>query len=73
MWVWLERRQQRQRELARGFHADLVRYNRRRYKLAFALLGCGCLLGLLSAKAKLSAAFHTQSLSLWLSRCSWQV
>jgi hypothetical protein len=40
MWGWLERWQQRQRELKHGVDADLVRDNRRRWKLSWCLLGC---------------------------------
>jgi hypothetical protein len=44
MSTWFERYQRRKRELAQGVDADLVRSNRRRYKLAFVLLGAGFLL-----------------------------
>jgi hypothetical protein len=54
MWVWMERRLQRQRELEQGVDADLVRDNRKRYKLAYTLLGSGFLLALLCAKLNLS-------------------
>jgi len=41
---------QRQYQLAQGVDADLVRYNQKRYKLAFGLLGCAFLLGYLVSK-----------------------
>ena len=58
MWGWLERRHQRQRELASGADADLFRDNRRRYRRSYALTGCGIMLGLVSAKIKLPGALH---------------
>ncbi|HTQ97505.1 MAG TPA: hypothetical protein VMH89_11910 [Candidatus Acidoferrum sp.] len=54
MWAWLTRWQQRQHDLALGVDADLVRDNRRRYQYAVVLLGCGCVLGVLSARLGLS-------------------
>jgi hypothetical protein len=49
MLRWLERRWQRQRELQQGVDADLVRDNRRRWKLTGCLFACGfALLGIQS-------------------------
>src|SRR5579872_2069821 len=44
MLRWLERRWQRQRELQQGVDADLVRENRRRWKLIWCLFACGFIL-----------------------------
>ena len=46
---WLERWRQRQDLLSHGVDADLIRDNRKRYKLAFGLLGFAFLLGVLVA------------------------
>jgi hypothetical protein len=54
MSSWLERWRQRQRELACGVDADLVRDNNRRYKLAGGLIGLGFLLVLVGLKAHVS-------------------
>jgi hypothetical protein len=51
---WFRRWRQRQRDLARGVDADLVRQNRNRFKLAFGLWGVGFLLSLLRNKASIS-------------------
>jgi hypothetical protein len=40
MLEWLDRWQQRQRELQNGADADLVRDNRRRWKYSLALFVC---------------------------------
>jgi len=50
---WWARQQKRQRELAQGVDADLVHANRKRYKLAFGLLGFGLVLTFLNAEARL--------------------
>lgn len=50
MGSWFERWRQRQSDLDQGVDADLVRDNRRRYRLAFGLIGSGLLLGFLDAK-----------------------
>jgi hypothetical protein len=47
---WLARYMQRQRELAQGVDADLVSDNRRRYAIAWRLLGLAFLLLFLGAK-----------------------
>ena len=47
---WFERWSRRQDELAQGADADLVRDNRRRYRLGFLLLGFATLLSLLVSK-----------------------
>ena len=39
MWNWLERREQREKDLEHGVDADLVVDNRRRRKLALCSLG----------------------------------
>jgi len=53
MSSWLERWRHRQRDLAQGADADLVRDNRNRYRLAFGLMGFGFLLSLLDTKVKI--------------------
>jgi hypothetical protein len=60
MFGWIRRWNQRQRDLTQGVDADLVRENRRRYKLAFGLLGLGLLLVLLGAKV------HIPSILRWI-------
>ena len=50
MSSWFERWRQRQRDLAQGVDADLIRDNRNRYKLAFGLIGFAFLLSLLASK-----------------------
>ncbi|MFZ3333649.1 MAG: hypothetical protein WA197_23620 [Candidatus Acidiferrales bacterium] len=47
-----QRSNRRQRDLARGVDADLVRDNGKRFKLAFALIASGFLLDLVSAKVR---------------------
>jgi hypothetical protein len=47
---WFERWEQRRRELAEGADADLVRANRRRFRIGFGLVGLAVLLRLLSAR-----------------------
>jgi hypothetical protein len=51
---WLRRFQERQRELAIGVDADLVKANRRRFKRGLFLLAVGCLLGFAGPKMHLS-------------------
>ena len=53
-----ERQQVRQPELAQGVDADLVRANRKRYKLAFGLLGFGLVLIFLNAEVHLPDVFR---------------
>jgi len=60
MRVRLQRWSQRQRDLTRGVDADLVRDNRKRYKVAFGLIGLGLLLAVLGSKV------HTPSLVHWV-------
>src|SRR4029453_13416573 len=47
---WFERWSRRQDELAQGADTDLVRDNRKRYRLAFLLLGFAIFLSLLVSK-----------------------
>jgi hypothetical protein len=58
MLGWLERWQQRDRELREGVDADLVRDNRRRWKHAFYLLGCGLFLFGIQTVVNLSGHWH---------------
>lgn len=58
MLHWFERRRQRQRELRQGVDADLVRANRKRWKLAGALLACFFLLTIVQDKFKFLGAWH---------------
>ena len=50
---WFERYNRRQDELARGADVDLIHDNRKRYILAFSLLGLAILLSLLASKVSL--------------------
>ena len=52
---WLKR----QRELAQGADADLMRANRRRFRLAFGLAGVGFVLGVFGVKLHLPSTFDT--------------
>ena len=47
---WVERWQKRRRELAEGADADLIQSNRRRFRVAFGLIGLAFVLGLIDAK-----------------------
>jgi hypothetical protein len=47
---WFERIEQRRRELAEGADADLMNANRRRYKIAFGLIGLAAILGWVDAR-----------------------
>lgn len=60
MFGWIRRWNQRQRDLTLGVDADLVRDNRKRYKLAFGLQGLALFLILLCAK------FHIPRTPLWI-------
>jgi hypothetical protein len=60
MFGWIRRWNQRQRDLTRGVDADLVRDNRKRYKLAFGLQGLALFLILLCAK------FHIPRTLRWI-------
>jgi heme A synthase len=50
---WLERWRNRQRELADGVDAELVQANRRRFRVAFGLIGLAFVVGLLDARLHL--------------------
>jgi hypothetical protein len=52
---WRARWQKRRRELAEGADADLMQLNRRRFRVAFGMIGIALVLGLLSAKARMPA------------------
>jgi hypothetical protein len=56
---WFERRRRRRRNLAHGADADLVRDNRRRYRLAFGLLGLGTLLWFFGAEISVLGVLHS--------------
>lgn len=58
MWEWLRRWQERQRELQQGVDADLVRDNRRRWKLCWCLFGCAFLLIGIQSVIKFSDPWH---------------
>jgi hypothetical protein len=64
MWDWFERRLQRQRELQQGADADLLRDNRRRWKLCSSLFGCSLLLLGIQAAVKLSDPWHGIAVAL---------
>ena len=55
---WLQRWSQRQRDLTRGVDADLVRDNRKRYKIALGLIGLGLLLAMLGSKVYTPSLLH---------------
>jgi hypothetical protein len=59
MWEWLERWQRRQRDLQEGADADLVRDNRRRWKICWWLMGCSFILIGIQAVVKFSDPWHT--------------
>jgi hypothetical protein len=50
---WGARWQKRRRELAQGADADLMQFNRRRFRVAFGLIGIALVLGLLSAAVRM--------------------
>ena len=64
MLDWLDRWQQRQRELQNGADADLVRDNRRLWKFSLALLVCSFLLIGIQAAVKFSDPWHTIAVTL---------
>src|SRR5215472_19175587 len=64
MWEWLERWQQRQRELRQGVDADLVRDNRRRWKLSWFLFGCSFLLIGIQAGIKFPEPWHRVAVAI---------
>jgi hypothetical protein len=66
MWDWLERRQRRQRELRQGTDADLVRANRRRWKLSWSLFVASFLLIGIQAAVKLSDPWHDVAVGLFV-------
>jgi hypothetical protein len=59
MTSWTERWQRRRRELAEGADADLVRTNRRRFRLAFSLIGLALALTAIEAKVQLPKSLDT--------------
>jgi hypothetical protein len=56
---WFRRFRERQRDLAQGADADLVRGNSNRYRFAFGLIGFGFLLELLAAKIKIPGTLRS--------------
>jgi hypothetical protein len=58
MSTWFRRVRERQRDLAQGADADLIRQNSNRYRLALGLIGFGLLLTLLDAKTKISGTLR---------------
>jgi len=52
---WVERWQKRRLEIAEGADADLMQSNRRRFRVAFGLIGLAFVMGLLDAKFLLPA------------------
>jgi hypothetical protein len=56
---WLRRTLQRRYDLARGVDADLVRANRKRWKLAAALFCLAFLVAWITQKLPLSQAMHS--------------
>ncbi len=64
MWDWLDRYVQRQGDLRDGVDADLVRANRRRFKLSALLFGCAFLLFGIVAKVGLPETWRTVVVAL---------
>ena len=58
MWDWLERKQTRLRELHQGADADLVRANRRRWKLSWLLFVASFFLIGIQLAVKPSGLWH---------------
>jgi hypothetical protein len=58
MHGWFERWQKRRRELAEGTDADLMQSNRRRFRVAFGLIGLAFVMGLIDAKVRLPATLE---------------
>jgi len=58
MWNWLERRVQRQNELDRGVDADLIRDNRKRFRLSWWSFSLGALLVAIDVLVQLPNWFH---------------
>jgi hypothetical protein len=64
MWNWFERSGQRQRDLDRGVDADLVRDNRKKWKLCYWLLGCGFALMGVNAMVHLTGVWDHIAIAL---------
>jgi hypothetical protein len=58
MQRWIERWRERRRELAEGADADLMQSNRRRFRVAFSLIGLAFVIGLIDAKFRLPASLE---------------
>src|SRR5262245_51309680 len=56
---WFQRLAKRRYELAQGADADLIQSNRRRFRLAFGLIGLAFLLGLICSKLHLPVTLKT--------------
>jgi len=56
---WYERWSRRQGELAQGVDADLVRYNKKRSRFGFGLLGSAVLLALLMSRIHFGETLRT--------------
>lgn len=56
---WFQRVAKRRYELAQGTDADLMKSNRRRFKVAFGLIGLAFVLGLSCSKLHLPAKLRT--------------
>ena len=59
MSTWWERSRKRDLELAEGADADLMQANRRRYRVAFALMGLAVLIVYLEPKIHLPGKLST--------------
>jgi hypothetical protein len=66
---WMGRFQERQRELAIGVDADLVKINHRRFRRGLFLLAFGCLLGFVGPKIHLSFALRVAAAILFGMLC----
>jgi hypothetical protein len=64
MLEWLDRWQQRQRELQNDADADLVRDNRRRWKYSLALFVCSFSLIGIQVAVNLPGPWHTFAVTL---------
>ncbi|HTS12888.1 MAG TPA: hypothetical protein VMH00_12280 [Candidatus Limnocylindrales bacterium] len=58
MWDWWQRTRQRQRELAQGADADLVRANGKRWKIGLLLSGVSILLLAIPGTIHLSGIWY---------------
>ena len=66
MWNWLDSHLQRKREIQQGADADLVRANRRRWRLCWSLFGLSFLLIGIQSKVRMSEPLQDVMLGLFV-------